>query len=179
MKYFTQTKNPKALLKVMESYSKLVVNFDKSKVREIDSSAVAKFEKDLAEGKLTSIKPENIEATRKARASTNSVNYAYKVRDMAKSVFSIIDDKAWLNKAMQWMDTAAVFSDNFTIYETKASLLYKLGRKNEALQMQQKTIDNFMEMLKGQNMNSDKIQKRLEDTLQKMKEGKPTWDLQV
>ena len=176
VKYFTQTKNPKALLKVLESYSKLVVNFDKTKIREIDSAAVAKFDKDLAAGKLTSIKPENIETTRKARASANSVSYPYKVRDLAKSVFTIIDDKPWLNKAMQWMDTAAAFSDNFTIYETKASLLYKLGRKKEALQMQQKTIDNFMEMLKRQNMNSDKIQKRLEDTLLKMKEGKPTWN---
>ncbi len=176
MKYFTQTKNPKALLKVLESYSKQLVNFDKSKVREIDSAAVAKFDKDLAAGKLASIKPENIEATRKARASVNSTSYAYKVRDLAKSILRIIDDKVWLRKAIQWMDTAEAFSDNFTIYETKAGLLYKLGRKEEALQMQQKTIDNFVEMLKRQNLNNDKIQKRLEDTLQKMKEGKPTWD---
>ncbi|HMT74400.1 MAG TPA: thioredoxin family protein [Chitinophagaceae bacterium] len=175
MKYYTQTKNPKALIAVLNSYGRQLVGFDKNKLRAIDSAAVSKFDSDLAAGKLASLKPENIASARKARAGQNSTSYAYKVREAAKSVFGIINDKVWLNKALQWMNTAAASSDNFTIDETKAGLLYKLGKKKEALQMQQKAIDNFMEMLKRQNLTNDKIQRRLEDTLQKMKEGKPTW----
>lgn len=176
MKYYSKTNNPKKLIQILNTYSKQLVGFNKNKLRAIDSAAVAKFDNDLASGKLTSLKPESIASTRKVRASLNDVSYAYKIRDLAKSVLTTINDKSWLNKALSWTDTAFAYSNNFTIDETRAGLFHKLGNKNKAIEVQEKAILNFKNMLKEQNLSNDKIIKRLDETLQKMKEGKPTWE---
>ena len=73
-----------------------------------------------------------------------------------------------MEKAIVWSDLAMDIvkkpSENAgNILDTKANLLYKLGRKNEALVLEQKALE--------MNPKSQELQ----DNLQKMQEGKATW----
>lgn len=177
MKYYTKTNNPKALLQVMKSYSKSVMQFDTRKIRIKDSLALDQYDKDLASGKIKAGKPEDLEYTRKAKGSVNITSHAYRIRDMAKAVFQVIPDTAFLKKALEWIRIAETYTDNFTIYETRASLYYKLGKKREAIALQEDCIERFTLQLKRMNISNDKIMQRLNDALQKMKDGLETWGL--
>jgi regulator of replication initiation timing len=61
------------------------------------------------------------------------------------------------------------------VHEIKAGLLYKSGQKAAGIEWMKKTIDNFSEMTRQLNLESDKNKNRLNETLKKMQEGKQTW----
>jgi hypothetical protein len=176
MKYFTQTNNPAQLQKIVNAYGQSVVKYDTKQIRTKDSLALDQYDKDIASGKIKSPKPEDLQTNRKFRGSSLATSYAYRLRDICKAMYNVLDDKKQLNKALQWIDHAAMYSDNFTITEVKAGLLYKLGRKSEGIAIQQASIDNFTAMQSTLGITNEKIIKRLHDTLQDMKEGKPTWN---
>jgi len=175
MKYYTKTNNPVALQKVMKVYGNSVIQFNVRKIRIKDSLALDQFDKDLASGKIKNVNPEDLEFTRKSRGGVNITSHAYRIRDMAKSVYQVSADKNELKKALEWVRIAETYSDNFTIYETRAGLLYKLGRKQEAIACQEDCIERFTLQLKKIRVTSDKIMQRLNETLQKMKDGEETW----
>ena len=139
--------------------------------------ALDQFERDLAVGKLKFSSNESLEMNRRFKASSIATSYAYRVRDIARSVLNVIDDKKQLAKAYDWMLYASRFSDNFTIGEVKAGLLQKLGKAKEALSEQQAVINAYTEQMAKLNISSDKVMGRLEGNLQKMKDGKPTWGI--
>jgi thiol-disulfide isomerase/thioredoxin len=175
MKYFTQTADATALSKEVNQYATAVVGYDTKKIRTADSLALDQFEKDLAAGKLKFSSNESLELNRRFKGSAIATSYAYRVRDIAKSVLNVIDDKKQVAKAYDWIVYASAFSNNFTIGEVKASLLHKLGKSKEALSEQQAVINSYTEQMAKLNISSDKVMGRLEGNLQKMKEGKPTW----
>ncbi len=177
MKYFTQTADAPALSKEVNQYASSVVGYDTKKIRTADSMALDQFEKDLAAGKLKFSSNESLEVNRRFKGSSIATSYAYRVRDIARSVLNVIDDKKQLAKAYDWIVYASGFSDNFTIGEVKAGLLQKLGKTKEALDEQQKVINAYNEQMAKLNISSDKVMGRLEGNLQKMKEGKPTWGM--
>lgn len=177
MKYYSKTNNPKVLLQVMKGYSRSVMRFDTRKIRVKDSLALDQFDKDLAAGKIKAGKPEDLEYTRKAKGSAFITSHAYRIRDMAKAVFQVIPDPSALKEALEWIRIAETYSDNFTIYETRANLYYKLGQKREAIACQENCIERFTLQLKKINATNDKVMQRLNDTLQKMKDGLETWGL--
>jgi hypothetical protein len=161
--------------KEVNQYATAVVGYDTKKIRTADSLALDQFEKDLAAGKLKFSSNESLELNRRFKGSAIATSYAYRVRDIAKSVLNVIDDKKQVAKAYDWIVYASGFSNNFTIGEVKASLLHKLGKSKEALSEQQAVINSYTEQMAKLNISSDKVMGRLEGNLQKMKEGKPTW----
>ena len=177
MKYFTQTADAPALTKEVNQYANSVMGYDTKKIRAADSMALDQFEKDLAAGKLKFSSNESLEMNRRFKASSVATSYAYRVRDIARSVLNVIDDKKQLAKAYDWILYASGFSDNFTIGEVKAGLLQKLGKAKEAMSEQQAVINAYTEQMAKLNISSDKVMGRLEGNLQKMKEGKPTWGI--
>jgi thiol-disulfide isomerase/thioredoxin len=177
MKYFTQTADAPALTKEVNQYANSVMGYDTKKIRAADSMALDQFEKDLAAGKLKFSSNESLEMNRRFKASSIATSYAYRVRDIARSVLNVIDDKKQLAKAYDWILYASGFSDNFTIGEVKAGLLQKLGKTKEAMSEQQAVINAYTAQMAKLNISSDKVMGRLEGNLQKMKEGKPTWGI--
>jgi thiol-disulfide isomerase/thioredoxin len=177
MKYFTQTSDAAALTMEVNLYATSVMGYDTKKIRTADSMALDQFEKDLAAGKLKFSSNESLEQNRRFKGSSIATSYAYRVRDIARSVLNVIDDKKQLAKAYDWMLYASGFSDNFTIGEVKAGLLQKLGKSKEALSEQQAVINAYTEQMAKLNISSDKVMGRLEGNLQKMKEDKPTWGI--
>jgi hypothetical protein len=177
MKYFTQTADAPALTKEVSQYATSVMGYDTKKIRAADSMALDQFERDLAAGKLKFSSNESLEMNRRFKASSVATSYAYRVRDIARSVLNVIDDKKQLAKAYDWILYASGFSDNFTIGEVKAGLLQKLGKAKEALSEQQAVINAYTEQMAKLNISSDKVMGRLEGNLQKMNDGKPTWGI--
>jgi thiol-disulfide isomerase/thioredoxin len=175
MKYFTQTVDAAALSKEVNEYAASVLAFDTKKIRIADSMALDQFEKDLAAGKLKFSSNESLEVNRRFKGSSIATSYAYRIRDIARSVLNVIDDKKQLSKAYEWIVYASGFSNNFTIGEVKAGLLHKLGKAKEAISEQEAVIKAYTEQMAKLNISSDKTLGRLEGNLQKMKDGKPTW----
>jgi thiol-disulfide isomerase/thioredoxin len=174
LKYFGQTQETDSLRKVFNTYARSALSFDPSGAIRADSIALAQFEADLAAGKIN-IKPENLEITRRSRGSSKQTSLSYRIRDIARAAYHGLDDKASLDKAMELIEMALRLSDNFTVHEIKAGLLYKSGQKAAGIDWMKKTIENFAEMTRQLNLESEKNKSRLNETLKKMQEGKQTW----
>jgi thioredoxin-related protein len=77
--------------------------------------------------------------------------------------FLEVDNKDQLLKALQWSRESIDVNPNPNFIDTYANLLYKLGRKNEAIRWQQLAV------------KSASNDKGFQDNLKKMKAGQPTW----
>jgi hypothetical protein len=69
---------------------------------------------------------------------------ASKLRDAAQYVVEIMSAKSILNDALSWSVKAEQFADNekSKIYETQAYILYKLGKRDEALERIEKAYNS-------------------------------------
>ena len=82
----------------------------------------------------------------------------------ACDIFLYDDNKAELNMALAWMDAAIkVAGTNANLADSKASVLYKLGRKNEAVN------------LEAEAAKLDPKDKDIAETLKKMQTGQKIW----
>jgi hypothetical protein len=70
---------------------------------------------------------------------------ASKLRNAAQYVVEIMSAKSVLNDALSWCDTAERLAgdERYDIYETQAYILYKLGRKTEALVYMEKAYNSI------------------------------------
>jgi hypothetical protein len=85
------------------------------------------------------------------------------LNQFAWKAFENINDKEALAKAAKWSELSVKQMQEPAYLDTYANLLYKCGRANEAIDIQQKavTLSNGNEEMK--------------QTLEKMKRGEPTW----
>lgn len=174
IRFYTKTKEEKELIDVLKRYSAMLLNYDGSIIRKADSVSLQKFNQAVANGEMKDWQPEQIESSRKFYGEAESMGFAYRFGALTQAAFNGVNDKRILTEALQWSEAASQYSGNFSILETKAGLLYKLGRVKEALAVQEKALSAFDSM----KMENLPIQQRLQDELQKMKEGKQTWGLE-
>lgn len=66
--------------------------------------------------------------------------YANELNDGAWTIYTYTRDPVYLNKALNWAKRAIEFYDNPGVMDTYARLLYKTGRKEEALEWQEKAV---------------------------------------
>jgi hypothetical protein len=85
------------------------------------------------------------------------------LNEFAWKAFQNIDDKEALSKAVKWSELSVKHKEEPGYLDTWANLLYKSGRANEAITIQQKAVSLS-------NGNKD-----MKETLEKMKRGEPTW----
>ncbi len=163
-KYYAAINDEPKLIEVIKRYSKSVLNYDKKIIAREDSISIVKFNESEKTGAFQGMPKEEVEIYRKMSKSA-SINYAYQVRDIAAIAANSITDNAILNQALSWINLALEYSDNFTIDEIKAEVLFKLGRVEEAVASQEVAISKF-ESLK---MNNEPIIKRLQDKLTRYK----------
>lgn len=175
MKYYDQTGNNKELLNVLTKYSSLLMTMDMSKINNKDSLAVVKFNSEVESGKRKYATDVLLNYNRKMVASAK-ISFAYKMRDAVNVYVNNIEDKSELSKATILIDKAVQLSDNFSILEAKAQLAYKMGQTQMGITIQEEAIATYQAMKSIINISSDKIQKRLTDTLEGMKAGKPVWE---
>ena len=174
MKYYARVGDTAQLAGVFREYAHAVRMFDPTPLVMADSLSLLKFEQGLADGSIT-VKPENLATTRRSRGSTKKTSYAYRVRDVARGALNGLDRKDLLKEALGLIDWALKYSDNFSVHEVKAGLLYKSGEREAGIKWMDKTIAIWNEMSRELNLDSEKIKVRLAETRQKMSEGKMVW----
>lgn len=166
MKYYTSVNNEEKLKDVIKRYGTSVAAFDKTIIAKGDSISLEKFEKSLKSGLFNGKSETEIAVSRKL-AKMESVNYGFRLRNIAQSALKSLNDKELLNEALKWTDLAYSHFDNFTMTEVKAGLFFKLGRVDEAVKCQKKAISDFDSM----NMVNEPIRNRLVDQLRKMEKS--------
>jgi thiol-disulfide isomerase/thioredoxin len=171
MNYFTRTKNEKELIKVLDRYGKALLNYDKEKLKAANANNLKRFEEAYAAGQFKDASAEEIEAGRKFYSASESIDYAYRIRALAESALKVVNDKRVLNQAINWLNFAAGYSDNFTIPEVTAGVMQKLGRKADAIKFQEKAIASYP----GSALKGDAVATRLQDNLKKINMNKPVW----
>ncbi|MBL7749044.1 MAG: DUF255 domain-containing protein [Chitinophagaceae bacterium] len=92
-------------------------------------------------------------------------HYARELNNAANNFYDLSGDPLYLAKAIQWSERANQFHDHYTTMNTYALLLYKVGKKEEAIAWEKKAIKN------KKTMGYDT--KRLEKELDDMEKGKP------
>jgi len=92
---------------------------------------------------------------------------SYYLNDMAWPVFQYSNDRNELSKALSWsnlslkLDSTSLNAPN--TMDTKANLLYKMGKKEDAIAVEEKAA-----IMSPQS-------KVIQNSLEKMKKSKPTW----
>lgn len=97
---------------------------------------------------------------------------AWALNGWAWDTFVNCNDMTVLRKALAWIDlalgTIAASKDSVQYLDTKANILYKLGQKALAIEIEKKAI-------KIDSKNGSFFQKEYSDELEKMKKGEATW----
>ncbi len=94
------------------------------------------------------------------------MNYSNELNQNASTIFNLSNDKTLLNKALSWSKKSLEQDkDNPMYLDAYANLLYKLGQTKEAIEIETKAVE----------LINEKEKKSYQETLDKMKAGKPTW----
>jgi tetratricopeptide (TPR) repeat protein len=88
------------------------------------------------------------------------------MNDFAFTVFQHCADMSCVSEALDWSRRSIKDNPNAAFYDTYANILYKMGKKDEAIAWEQKGLD-----LAGQGEKTT-----YQQTLDKMKKGEKTWD---
>lgn len=115
------------------------------------------------------------------KASSDSLfdarNNAEMLNVDAWEVFEKCADKAVLSQALNWIELAleleGVVPDAAHRVDTKANILYKLGRVQEAIAFEEKAIE--LARSSKSTFMSTAMAKSISEYLAKMKKGQPTW----
>lgn len=103
----------------------------------------------------------------------------------AWTIFENSQDRETLESALAWSDLAIKLDAeaaqiageglNLQIYDTKANILYKLGRIEEAIEWEQKAIEIGISRAKKDGREKGYFFDEYTDIIKKMRLGQPTW----
>lgn len=88
------------------------------------------------------------------------------LNNFAWSVFLDCNDMACVQQALAWSKKSFADSSNPMFMDTYANILYKLGKKDEAISWEQKALQ----------LAADADKKGYQETINKMKAGEKTWN---
>jgi hypothetical protein len=102
----------------------------------------------------------------------------------AWDVFENCGDKHVLSQALQWIDMAIAVDGskdegpNVQLLDTRANVLYRLGRADEAIAMEKAAADRCLESSRKTGHKSQLYDEYME-IISKMKKGEPTWPVRA
>jgi thiol-disulfide isomerase/thioredoxin len=88
------------------------------------------------------------------------------LNDYAWTVFQHCPDMTCVSEALEWSKRSFKNQENPAFMDTYANILYKMGRKDDAIAWEQKAI----------NLVAESEKPNYQQTLDKMKKGEKTWD---
>lgn len=97
-------------------------------------------------------------------ANPNTQRYVSALNQAAWEFYEMTTNPTYLKKALEWSKRTLEFREDGSSMDTYAHLLYRLGRKEEALEWQEKAVK------KEQERNSP-LMATLQESLRKMKAG--------
>lgn len=123
-KYYYQTKQPLKLANFATAYADAIIKYNESiKTKKVKTPAA-----------------KSLFPSASSQGSTEASNeiYALKLRDAAQYMAETLTNKNLLNLALTWSLKATEMFNCFSGYETQAYILYKLGKRTEAIHCMEK-----------------------------------------
>ena len=101
---------------------------------------------------------------------SDDMNNAYFINECAWNVFQRSNNKDELRSATSWIrHIFQIEPNNFYYVDTYANLLYKVGRIDEAIFWEEKSLKI------ATDEKSEDYMKMFQEVIVKMKKGEPTW----
>lgn len=143
MSYYKGTKNAKKLVPAALDYvnNGLLKQDIPAKIT-ADKEAYEKWRAPFVSGKEDSTKVESWASMRRIMANSNMVDFSYKLRDAAQAIYATVDDPKMLEQAIVWAKLAEGYFPHFSTEAVYAGLLFKIGRKQEAVEMMKKASED-------------------------------------
>jgi thiol-disulfide isomerase/thioredoxin len=138
-------------------------------INKIDKLKLQEFENQLKSGSQINMDSAQI-ANLKASIKNNEFNkFINNINVIARIIIRKISDVKVLQDALRWSNyTLEIYPNNGSYMETNANLLYKLGRKDEAIAKLETAIHYYTEVEKGDTNG-------FKDLIAKIKAGEKTW----
>lgn len=170
MNYYKKTGETDKYLKHLDSFcEESLMKISNDTIEERNKANIQMVEKMIKSGTLP-IKDSTLIAKLIDQSShSESERISNKLNGLSREVFEQISDKKALKNALNWSKRSMELSpDNVQLLDTYANLLYKLGKKKEAIDREEKALSRVpKEQVSQYN--------RIEETLTKMKAGEKTW----
>lgn len=171
MEYYRRTKAPESYLK----YAILYCNNNLMMVEPSSNAMKVRAEKQVLDYlKGMGVDPAQMDNAKLEEVKTSMEAYerdriSSGLNSAAWTVFELDTDVAVLQDALRWSDRSLQFDPkNTSFMDTKANILYKLGKKEEAIALEKQAIASFPTRENAQV-------KELEETVRKMEAGEKTW----
>jgi thiol-disulfide isomerase/thioredoxin len=133
-----------------------------------DSTNQEMFEKLSARGAFAKMDSTMLPPLKSYAAHSERDKISWGLNNVAWEVFQKVSDANTLQKALCWSERSLeLYPDNPMLLDTYANLLYKLGRKAEAIQKEKEALSAAKD---DQN-----VVVGYEDTIRKMETGEKTW----
>jgi tetratricopeptide (TPR) repeat protein len=114
-----------------------------------------------------------------ATAAIFSENSAYTLNSDAWDAFLHCTDRSVLKKALKWAELSIELDPSDAVMDTRANLLYKLGRVEEAIAQEEAAKELEIAKKKKNGEWRDGFVSAYGATIDKMKKGEPTWPTEM
>lgn len=143
MSYYNGTKNAKKLAPAALDYvNNGLLKLNIPAMIAADKEAYQKWRAPFVSGQEDSAKVEGWASMQRIMANTDMVDFSYKLREAAQAVYATIDDPKMLEQAIVWAKLAEGYFPHFSTEAVYAGLLFKIGRKQEAVEMMKKASED-------------------------------------
>lgn len=170
MDYYQRTKEVDKYVKHATLFcNDSLMNVSPDSILKKDRSMLQIFNKQVASGALSAIDSTQLAQVQSIMAHYERDRVCNGLNNIAWYVFEKTSDVNALQDALRWSDRSLVLDPNNPLWmDTNANILYKLGRKEDAISKEKRAINNC-------SKDELKTIKRFEEILRKMESGEKTW----
>lgn len=141
MKYYKEGKDKEKYLKVATEYiEKYVISKSVESIKKIDEGNYERFMQIYRMGMADSTKDEKFEEMKTLMQKMEARSTASELNNAAWGVIELFDDKETLAKVASWLVRALTLIREPHILDSQAHLLFKLGKKKEAIATEKEAI---------------------------------------
>ena len=168
MEYYQRAGNTNKYLKYATGFcNNYLMKISKDSIDKKDQLTLQLIEKQIKSGALAKIDSVQLAQLRQYSAHAERDKISESLNNVAWKFFETTSDKKALNDALSWSKRSLeIYPENPMWMDTYANLLYKLGKNEEAVALEEEALE-----LVGKGSKEG-----FKNTLQKMREGQKTWD---
>jgi thiol-disulfide isomerase/thioredoxin len=168
MEYYQRTGNANKYQKYAAGFcNNYLMKISKDSIDKKDQLTLQLIENQIKSGALAKIDSVQLAQLRQYSAHAGRDKISESLNNVAWKFFETTSDKKALNDALSWSKRSLeIYPENPMWMDTYANLLYKLGKNEEAVALEEEAFE-----LVGKESKEG-----FKNTLQKMREGQKTWD---
>ena len=168
MEYYQRAGNTNKYLKYATGFcNNYLMKISKDSIDKKDQLTLQLIENQIKSGALAKIDSVQLAQLRQYPVHAERDKISESLNNVAWKFFETTSDKKALNDALSWSKRSLeIYPENPMWMDTYANLLYKLGKNEEAVALEEEALE-----LVGKGSKEG-----FKNTLQKMREGQKTWD---